>query len=618
MPARVRSPRPFTGAAAGLFACVLTVVSVLWPTAFAAPVASALRTAAEQSGFVRTGRYDEVERLCVAFAAAYPDAVRCRNFGTTPEGRPQLVLVATRSGVFDPATAQVRKLPVVLVQGGIHAGEIEGKDAGFLALRQMLDGQAAPGAGQAGVAVRAGVQRGRARALRGLEPPNQRGPEEMGRRSTAQNYNLNRDYMKLDAPEMRAMQALLRQWDPVLMADLHTTDGAQFQPDVAVQIEPLHAGDAELATQGQALSDRLLGALRKQGAMPLPWYPTFLRRDEPASGFAANVYQPRFSTGYFQQRNRFAVLVETHSWKDYATRVRITRDFIVDLMAEAGRHGSAWLSAHAADARSARLAGQPCRWTGRPPTRRGRSTSPATPTCAARPPFPVPSSSATTSASRSLESAAARTCRAIGAGHSAEGGLSGAGCAGRTGAATARSARHRVSPHRPSAVEAAGAGMADGQGHVCFRSVRGPADAQGGGCVEPEQADLVAGALFVPSEQPLARLVMGLLEPTAPDSLLTWGQFNGMFEAKEYMESYVAEDVAREQLRDPAVAAEFAEKLKDPAFAADPRARLAFFIKRHPSWERELDLYPVYRLERRRMPLPCSDRADGAARASGR
>ena len=117
------------------------------------------------------------------------------------------------------------------------------------------------------------------------------------------------------------------------------------------------------------------------------------------------------------------------------------------------------------------------------------------------------------------------------------------------------------------------------------------------GAWKPEQADLVAGALFVPSEQPLARLVMGLLEPTAPDSLLAWGQFNGMFEAKEYMESYVAEDVAREQLRDPAVAAEFAEKLKDPAFAADPRARLAFFIKRHPSWERELDLYPVYRLD---------------------
>lgn len=600
MPARVRSPRPFTGAAAGLLACVLTVVSVLWPTAFAAPVASALRTAAEQSGFVRTGRYDEVERLCEAFAAAYPDAVRCRNFGTTPEGRPQLVLVATRSGVFDPATAQVRKLPVVLVQGGIHAGEIEGKDAGFLALRQMLDGQAAPGALDKLVLLFVPVFNvdGHER-FEAWNRPNQRGPEEMGRRSTAQNYNLNRDYMKLDAPEMRAMQALLRQWDPVLMADLHTTDGAQFQPDVAVQIEPLHAGDAELATQGQALSDRLLGALRKQGAMPLPWYPTFLRRDEPASGFAANVYQPRFSTGYFQQRNRFAVLVETHSWKDYATRVRITRDFIVDLMAEAGRHGSAWLSAaHAADARSARLAGQP-----------------------------LPLDWKATDEARTIDFPGYAYVR----GTSAVSGTEFIRYDERKPQVWKVPLHEHVEPSVLATVPKAGYLVPAAQAErvqplldlhgIAYRRIGHPLSKQpvlawrmgkatfasapfegrqmlkAEGAWEPEQADLVAGALFVPSEQPLARLVMGLLEPTAPDSLLAWGQFNGMFEAKEYMESYVAEDVAREQLRDPAVAAEFAEKLKDPAFAADPRARLAFFIKRHPSWERELDLYPVYRLE---------------------
>ena len=600
MPTRVRSPRPFTGAAAGLFACVLTAVSVLWPTAFAAPVASALRTAAEQSGFVRTGRYDEVERLCVAFAAAYPDAVRCRNFGTTPEGRPQLVLVATRSGVFDPATAQVRKLPVVLVQGGIHAGEIEGKDAGFLALRQMLDGQAAPGALDKLVLLFVPVFNvdGHER-FEAWNRPNQRGPEEMGRRSTAQNYNLNRDYMKLDAPEMRAMQALLRQWDPVLMADLHTTDGAQFQPDVAVQIEPLHAGDAELATQGQALSDRLLGALRKQGAMPLPWYPTFLRRDEPASGFAANVYQPRFSTGYFQQRNRFAVLVETHSWKDYATRVRITRDFIVDLMAEAGRHGSAWLSAaHAADARSARLAGQP-----------------------------LPLDWKATDEARTIDFPGYAYVR----GTSAVSGTEFIRYDERKPQVWKVPLHEHVEPSVLATVPKAGYLVPAAQAErvqplldlhgIAYRRIGHPLSKQpvlawrmgkttfasapfegrqmlkAEGAWKPEQADLVAGALFVPSEQPLARLVVGLLEPTAPDSLLAWGQFNGMFEAKEYMESYVAEDVAREQLRDPAVAAEFAEKLKDPAFAADPRARLAFFIKRHPSWERELDLYPVYRLE---------------------
>ena len=600
MPTFVRSPRPFAGAAAGFFACMLTAVCMLSPAAYAAPAAPVLQTVAEQSGFVRTGRYDEVERLCAAFADAYPDAVRCLNFGTTPEGRPQLVLVATRSGVFDPVAAQARKLPVILVQGGIHAGEIEGKDAGFLALRQMLDGQAAPGALDKAVLLFVPVFNvdGHER-FEAWNRPNQRGPEEMGRRSTAQNYNLNRDYMKLDAPEMRAMQALLRQWDPVLMADLHTTDGAQFRPDVAVQIEPLHAGDAELATQGQALSDRLLGALRKQGVMPLPWYPTFLRRDEPASGFAANVYQPRFSTGYFQQRNRFAVLVETHSWKDYATRVRITRDFIVDLMADAGRNGDAWLSAaHAADARSARLAGQPLPldWKATDETKTidfpgyayVRGTSDVSGTGFIRYDERKPQ---TWKVPLHEHVEPSVTAVVPGAGYLVP-------------AAQAERVQplldlHGIAYRRIGHPLSKKPVLAWRMSKATFASApfEGRQMLKAEGTWKPEQADLVAGALFVPSGQPLARLVVGLLEPTAPDSLLAWGQFNGMFEAKEYMESYVAEDVAREQLRNPAVAAEFAEKLKDPAFAADPRARLAFFIKRHPSWERELDLYPVYRLD---------------------
>ncbi|MDP0983616.1 M14 family zinc carboxypeptidase, partial [Klebsiella variicola] len=69
--------------------------------------------------------------------------------------------------------------------------------------------------------------------------PNQRGPEQMGWRVTAQNLNLNRDYAKADAPEMQAMLGLVRAWDPLAIVDLHTTDGAQFRHDIAVMVEPL-------------------------------------------------------------------------------------------------------------------------------------------------------------------------------------------------------------------------------------------------------------------------------------------------------------------------------------------------------------------------------------------
>ena len=110
--------------------------------------------------------------------------------------------------------------------------------------------------------------------------------------------------------------------------------------------------------------------------------------------------------------------------------------------------------------------------------------------------------------------------------------------------------------------------------------------------------DIGTGALFVPIAQPKARLVIELFEPQAPDALVAWGEFNNAFEQKEYMEAYVAEDVARAQLAaDPALAAAFKKKLaNDPAFAEDPGARLDFFYRRSPSWDERLDLYPVMRM----------------------
>jgi hypothetical protein len=117
------------------------------------------------------------------------------------------------------------------------------------------------------------------------------------------------------------------------------------------------------------------------------------------------------------------------------------------------------------------------------------------------------------------------------------------------------------------------------------------------GAWKPEQRDVGKGALFIPAAQPKSRLVMTMLEPLGADSLLAWGFFNNSFERKEYMEEYVAEEVAREQIAaDPAVAAEFKAKLEsDPAFAKSTHARLNFFAKRHPSWDERFNLYPVYR-----------------------
>jgi hypothetical protein len=119
------------------------------------------------------------------------------------------------------------------------------------------------------------------------------------------------------------------------------------------------------------------------------------------------------------------------------------------------------------------------------------------------------------------------------------------------------------------------------------------------GAWQKEPVTLLAGALWVPIRQPAARLVLHLFEPTAPDSLAAWGFFNVVFEQKEYMEPYVAEQVARDMLAAiPTLRAEFDAWLAaDATRAQSVEARLDFFYRRHPSWDRHKDRLPIVKLD---------------------
>ena len=574
--------------------------SLLLALASAANAQSALTTVAERSGFSETGRYEEVTALCDAFARQYPKAVRCTTFGTTPEGRPMKALVASTSGALTPEQAQRRGLPVVLIQGGIHAGEIDGKDAGFLALREVLEGRAANGALDRLVWVFVPVFNVDGHERFGAwNRPNQRGPKEMGWRTTAQNYNLNRDYLKADTPEMQAMLQLVQRWDPLVTVDLHATNGAQFEHDISIQVEPVHAGDAGLRTAGLALRTGVIDDLAKQGSLPLPYYPSFVVQDDPTSGFEDGVPPPRFSHGYFLLRNRIAMLVETHSWKEYPVRVRITRNTVVSVLEHVARDGASWLTtAKQADIAAASLGGrqEPLTYVAAPAARtmefRGyaytRTTSDVSGALMTRYDETTPQ---VWKVPLKDDIRPGIVVEAPGAGY----------------LVPAAEAAWVAAVLKTHGVEYRLLGKAwQGDAQV-FRATK---SSFGSASVETHQRLTVegdwtresratpAGALFVPIAQPRARLVMALLEPKAPDSLLAWGRFNNAFERKEYMEDYVAEAVAREMLRDPAVKAEFERRLReDTAFAQSPAARLEFFYRRHPSWDERYQLYPVLRVD---------------------
>ncbi len=575
-----------------------------------------LLTLAEQSGYTQTGSIDEVERLCAAMAAAWPAAVSAFDYGESAEGRPLKALIVSRSGALSAQDLRERRIPVLMIQGGIHPGESDGKDAGFIALRELLSGGAAPGALEriAVLFVPAFNTDGHERLGR-WNRPNQNGPELTGWRTTAENINLNRDYMKADTPEMQAMLGLIDTWDPLICADLHVTDGADFEPDISIQVEPINQGDPQLHQSGVALRDALIDKLAQQGSLPLPFYPDLYEADNPESGFVLTVYSPRFSTGYFPQRNRFTALVETHSWKPYAKRVQVMRNAVVGLAELAAEHGADWLArTRTADATACRLGGSDLTlnyksgW--REPAAAGKTA--------------VPEGGAEAEFIDFRGYAYTREHSAISGGQ--------ATIYDPTTAQTWRVRyRNRIQPtlvvRAPSLGYFIPRAYARRIGlrlrrhgitvapnpmnlqHVALEQFRanrvsfskqpfeGRMRAEIAGGWQPLDRKIPQPALFVPVAQARSRLTVALLEPQAPDSFAAWGFFNACFEQKEQLEPYVAEQIAREMsASNPLLREEFDRRLQDDAaFRADPAARLEFFCRHHPSWDEQLNCYPIYR-----------------------
>lgn len=578
-------------------------------------MSSSLSTLAERSRFQHTGRLDEVERLAAAFVARWPQTVRSLEYGRSTEGRPLRALVVSNAGSLDAAQLRKRGVPVVMFQAGIHPGESDGKDAGFIALRELLESDSPLLDNLAILFVPAFNADGHERVGR-WNRPNQNGPLETGWRTTAQNLNLNRDYTKADAPEMRAMLRLINTWDPLICADLHVTDGADFEPDISLQAEPINQGDVQLRASGVQLRDELIAKLAAQGSLPLSFYPDLARTDDPSSGFILTVYSPRFSTGYFPQRNRFTVLVETHSWKPYAARVEVMRKTLIGLVELTATHGPRWLNlAHRADATAAALGGHELTldfasgW--REPSKAGKAAADTDDASASiiefrgyaytREPSPISGDLVTTydpstpqiwrvpyrsQVKPSLTLSAPRGGYVIPPAYAEELGE--------------RLALHGIETLKLETEKLA-------ERVQCFRAESvsfSPAPFEGRmratlqGKWRAESRNVSAHSLFVPIARPLARLVVALLEPCAPDSFAAWGFFNACFEQKEQIEPYVAEIIAKEMMQnDPALAELFERRLaSDASFASDPAARLEFFLRRHASWDEQLNLYPILRI----------------------
>ena len=571
-----------------------------------APMASATdwTTPAEAARFRTTPDYATTLDYLQRLVAAAPGKLKLVPFGSTPQGRPMMAVVASADGTFTPDAARRAGKPIVLVQAGIHPGEIEGKDAGLMLLRDFAVTGKLPHLLDHVVLIYIPVF-----SVDGHEHAspynriNQNGPDSMGFRGQAQYLNLNRDYVKADAPEIQAWLKLWQQWLPDFFVDVHTTDGADYQYDLTWYTEDPHKLDPGVAKWQQHLMvDQAIPAYEKRGHLA-SIYLEFVDGRDPRKGIENFGSGPRFSTGYVALQNRPALLIETHMLKPYEVRVRGTYDLVELLLEDIGRDPKALLEvnrradeqviARAGDTKASvpltfkadpsaetfQLKGYAFSLThsdisdtawiqydpSKPRTYSIENRNGLLPDATINPPaaYVVPAQWTQLIEKLDAHGIVYRRLDRV-----------------RKTFATSYQLDHPQWAGKPF------------EGHLMLRDFT----------VAPvrREVELPIGSVIVPMDQRAANVAIELLEPQAPDSLLHWGYLNAIFEPKEYGEPRVLEKLARDMMaKDPGLKAQFEQKLKDdPAFARDANARLTFFFQRSPWYTTQaVGAYPVLRLD---------------------
>lgn len=294
-----------------------------------------LQTTAERSGYAQTSTYEDVAAFVKALAESSP-RVHLGELGTTSEGRSIPMLVVSEPGVSTPEEARKSGKLVALLIGNIHAGEVCGKEALLMLARELATTEDHPLLQDFVVCI---VPIYNADGNEEMDPgnrPGQVGPEKMGVRQNAQGFDLNRDFIKAEAPETRALLRAFRQWNPDLFIDAHTTNGSHHRY-VLTYSGPKHPGGdvAILKYERDTMLPRITQALREtKGHETFP-YGNFEAEHTLWTTFPAS---PRYSTNYFGMRNRIAVLSEAYSYATFEERVVATLDFCRAVLEDCAAH----------------------------------------------------------------------------------------------------------------------------------------------------------------------------------------------------------------------------------------------------------------------------------------
>jgi murein tripeptide amidase MpaA len=561
-------------------------------------------TRAERTLWKQTSDYDEMMRMCRSFEAG-SRWVKLEIIGRSGQGRDIPMIILSKDRAFTPDAARALGKPVVLIQNGIHAGEIEGKDASGMLLRDiavlhkydaLLDSLTLLVIPV--FSVDAAERRSHWNRI------NQNGPDEMGWRHTPIGLNLNRDYTKLDAPEMRALiGTVYTRWWPELLVDNHTTDGADYRYDITYATN--HGAGVPPSLDrwyADAIEKGMVERLAERGHLVSP-YLDYKTGNDPRGGIEYNNSLPRFSTGYPPLQSRAALLVETHMLKPYGARVKATYDLMLSVLGEIHDHPRALMDA-VRDAEAAAVA----RAQSKDPAKRTLVLATALSDKGVPVPFKgvqttwtfsditgnqVPHYSNVpwdTTVMMYRESIPQLSVRLPEGGYVVPQEFTDV---------LDRIALHGIRTRRLARAWSDTVEMTRVTGHtVAAEPYEGRANVKVTAVsMERRLRSFRAGDVWVPLDQRGGALAATLLEAQSPDGFMAWGFFLTVFQKKEYGADYIVEPMARAMMdHDPKLAADFRAKLQsDTAFAKDSNARSDWFFRRSPWRDLEQDLHPIAR-----------------------
>ena len=322
------------------------------------PGGAAMQTRPERTSYQETSSYDDVVSYMKAMAAASPQ-IHLTTYGYTYEGRPMPLAVIGAPDATPEAVLKTRKLRVY-IQGDIHAGEVEGKEAALWLLRSIAKGERAEWLKSVVLLVNPIYNADGNEKVNLRNRGRQNGPVGgMGQRANGQNLDLNRDCTKLESSEARSLAMLMTRYDPHVAIDLHTTDGSPhgFYLTYQTSVSPnTSAGLIDLARN--QLFPFVTKTVKAKHGWDFFYYGNLSRQGERAWYNDAELYKPRYTQTYFGIRNRLGILVETFSYATFEDRIKADYWFLEETLNFAVKQSAAIQKAtSAADAES--IVGKP-------------------------------------------------------------------------------------------------------------------------------------------------------------------------------------------------------------------------------------------------------------------